>query len=79
MIFWTPFEDRRPTIRFSYLEYKEERILARRRKERRLKSGSDFDFKIDAICIALSLPAHPIISNLRFSPSPHRPILLSIF
>jgi len=55
MIFWTPFEDRRPTIRFPYLEYKEERILARRKKEPKPKSRFDFSFTIDAMCIALCL------------------------
>jgi hypothetical protein len=34
---------------FSYLEYKEERILARRKKGPRPKSGSRFGFTIDAM------------------------------
>ena len=51
--------------------------MARRKKDRRLKSGSDFSFTIDAMSIALSLPAHCKISNLRFSPSPHLRVTLS--
>ena len=57
MIFWTPFEVGAQQPDFSYLEYKEERPLARRKREPRFKSGSDFSFTIHAMCIALCLHA----------------------
>jgi len=40
---------------FSYSRYKEERVLARRKKKPRHKGGFDFSFTIDAMCIALCL------------------------